>query len=261
MSCKSLIPSFVLLASTILCAQNGPQRDPQALALLSQVLSNSGGSSAIAAITDFTETGTITYSWANTAVPGTTTIKSRGMSQFRIDSQVPGGVWSAVVSNGAGVLNLPDGTSAAVAYQNTLNSGNLTLPIVAVYAAVQDTTVTVIDDGLVALGNGQAHQITVQQNLSSTADPSGQLSKDTKRDYFFDPSSLQLLQIQDIIPRNGLIGSGGVQHILSFSNYQVFNGISAPLGVTESADGQSTWSMSLSSVVFNTGLSDSDFQF
>ena len=55
--------------------------------------------------------------------------------------------------------------------------------------------------------------------------------------------------------------SGSIQHIIGFSNYQVSNGILFPLSIAESVDGQSTWSLALTSVTFNTGLSDSDFQF
>jgi hypothetical protein len=210
---------------------------------------------------DFTATGSITYSWANTSVQGNATIKSRGATQFRIDSQVPGGTWSMIVSNGTGVLNLPDGTGSTIAYQNTLNVGNLTLPIIPIYTATQDTTVTIIDDGVVPLGSGQAHQITIQQNLPATTDPTGRFSTDTKRDYFFDPSSFQLLQVQDTVPSNNAAVSGGIQHVIGFSNYQVSNGILVPFSISESVNGQTTWSLGLASIAFNTGLTDSDFQF
>jgi hypothetical protein len=223
------------------------------------VLAAAGGNRAVGAIKDFTASGSITYSWANATVPGTATIKSRGKAQFRLDSQVPGGTWSMVVSNGAGILNLPDGTNMPIAYQNTHNVGNLTLPIVSIYTAFQDPTITVIDDGVVRFGSGQARQITIQQTLSS--DSRGQFSKDSKRDYFFDPSSSQLLQVQDtVFPTNDVV-HGGMQHILGFSNYRVFNGVSAPSSIVESISGQTTWNISITAITFNTGLTDADFRF
>jgi len=250
--------ALLLFASSALC-QETPQRDASALSLLSQALTAAGGS-AIANVTDFTANGSITYSWGD-PVQGTATIKSRGLTQFRLDSQVPDGTWSFIVSNGAGVLNLPNGTSSSVPYQGTLNAGSLTMPIILISAAVGDTSVTVIDDGLVPLGSGQARQITVQQNLSTTSDPNGLLSKTTKRDYFFDPSSFLLLQVQDTVyPFNDAV-NGGVQRIIGMSNYQASNGVTVPFSISVSLDGQTLWSIQLTSINFNTGLSDSDFQF
>jgi outer membrane lipoprotein-sorting protein len=246
---------------TLTGQQSKPQRDSSALSFLSQALGVSGGSAAIAGIADFTASGSITYSWGSESVQGSATIKGRGAEQFRIDSQVPDGTSSMIVSNGAGVLNLPDGTGNAIGYQNALNVGNLTLPIIAIYTATVDTSVSTIDDGVVPLGSGQAHQITIQQNLPSTIDPTGQLSTNTKRDYFFDPSSLQLLQVHDTVASNNAAVNNGLQHIIGFSNYQMSNGILVPLSVSESVNGQTTWSVALTSVTFNTGLADSDFQF
>jgi hypothetical protein len=256
--------SFMMCFGTAvtLLGQHGPQRDASALSFLSQVLNASGGSAAISGISDFTANGSITFSWGDASVQGTATVKSRGAAQFRVDSQVPGGTWSMIVSNGVGVLNLPDGTSGGIASQNTLNTGNLTLPLLAVFGAVQDPTVTIIDDGVVSLGSGQAHQVTIQQHLPSSSDPTGQLSTDTKRDYFFDPASFQLLQVQDTLHARISPGANnGVQHVIGFSNYQSINGISVPFSIGESVAGQSTWSISLISITFNTGLTDSDFQF
>lgn len=248
-------------ASMVVEAQSTPRRDAQALSFLTQAIAGAGGSSVISAITDFTATGSITYSWDNSSVQGDATIKSRGLTQFRLDSQVPDGTWSMIVSNGAGVLKLPDGTSNAIAYHNVLNAGSLTLPIIPIAAALQDTTITVIDDGVVPLGNGQAHQITIQQNLPSATGSTNQFSIDTKRDYFFDPSSFVLLQVQDTVHPDGDAMNGGVQHIIGFSNYQIYGGVLAPLSIADSVGGQSIWSIQMTGITFNTGLSDSDFQF
>ena len=250
----------VLFCTTTGLCQSNPQRDASALSFLSQALTAAGGSAAIAGVTDFTANGSITYSWGD-PVQGTTTIKSRGLTQFRLDSEVPDGTWSFIVNNGAGVLNLPNGTSSAVPYQGTLNADSLTLPIILISAAVGDTSVTVIDGGLVPLGNGQARQITIQQNLSASIDPNGQLSTTTKRDYFFDPVSSLLLQVQDTVYPNNDVVNGGVPRIIGFSGYQMSNGIYVPFSISVSLDGQTLWSIQLTSINFNSGLSDSDFQF
>ena len=257
--CACLLLLLISVAST--AQQATPRRDATALTFVSRVLTVAGGGTVVGAIADFSASGSIAYSWGAASVYGSATIKSRGAGQFRIDSQVPGGTLSMVVSNGTGALSLPDGMRSTIAHQDTLNVGNLTLPIICIYAAIQDTTVTIIDDGVVPLGSGQARKITIQQNFPEKIDPTHSLSADTKKDYFFDPSSFRLLQVRDTVPSRNYAVSGSIQHIIGFSNYQISNGILFPLSIAESVDGQSTWSLALTSVTFNTGLSDSDFQF
>lgn len=149
----------------------------------------------------------------------------------------------------------PDGTSTPVAFQNLLNAGSLTWPIFKVNNALSDQTTTVIDLGLVKLGNVQARQIQIQQNSAGT------LSKNTQTNYFFDPTSFLILRTQDAAHPDDDAVNGGTKHILDFNNYQNVNGLLAAFGISQSLGGQQTWSVQLSSLAFNTGLSDSDFQF
>jgi hypothetical protein len=257
-ACAGLLLLLISIAST---AQQGtPRRDATALTFMTQVLRAAGGSSVVGTITDFTASGSITYSWGTASVQGSATIKSRGAEQFRLESQVPDGTWLMVVNNGAGMLKLPDGTGSPIAYPSTVNVGNLTFPMIPIYAATRDTTVTIIDGGVVPLGSGYARQITIRPKHPSTLDPKGQFSTDAKRDYFFDPSSFHLLQVRDTVPSNNGGVNKGAQHVLGFSNYQISNGIVVPFSISESVNGQTTWSIGLTSMTFNTGLTDSDFQ-
>jgi hypothetical protein len=231
------------------------QRDKTALVFLGQVILKAGGSALITAVQDFTAQGTITHYWGESPEQGELTIKSRGSSQFRLDSNLPEGTWSFVANNGNGKQLFPDGTSTQVAFQNLLNAGSLTWPILKVNAALLDPTSTILDVGVVQLGNGQARQIQVQQNSA------GMLSKNTKTDYFFDSVSYLILRTQDIAHPNDDALNGGTKHLLDFTNYQNINGLLIPFAISQSIAGQQTWSVQLSSVSFNTGLSDSDFQF
>src|ERR1700694_1891739 len=108
--CHSLtvILAFVLSSSLLLptAAQQSPtlstqsvQRDPQALTILSQALSAAGGVASIAGLRDVTATGTITYFWADQQVPGSVTLKGRGLAQFRLDAILAAGPRSFVVNN------------------------------------------------------------------------------------------------------------------------------------------------------------------
>lgn len=236
-----------------------PQRDPSALAFLAQVVSVSGGEANLTAIADYRAVGTITHAWNNKTKQGQLTVKSRGFGQFRIDSVLSQGTWSLIVNNGAAEIAFPDGTTAPIAGQNQMNFGWLTWPILNANAAMQDQTTVVIDEGLVPFGSGQARQIRIQQTLA--ADPTGALSKLTQRDYFFDPATFLLLRVQDSLYPDNAIASGALTHEIDFGNYQTVNGLTIPFLVTETVSGNQTWQLQLSSIGFNTGLTDSDFVF
>ncbi len=94
-----LIPSGAQQTAT---QQSNPsvQRDAQAISILSQAVNAVGGHATVAGIQDFTATGTITYSWAGEAVPGTVTVYGKGVHQFRMDANVSGGTQSLTVNFG-----------------------------------------------------------------------------------------------------------------------------------------------------------------
>jgi hypothetical protein len=245
----------ILLVCSFATAQ---QRDPSAIAFLNRAVTAAGGSTAISAIQDFTAQGTMTYFWSNQE-QGQSTIKSRGLSQFRIDTALPEGTWSYIVNNAAGEFALPNGPVIALAGHNTFNAGALTLPICTINAATLDSTATIIDMGTVKFGSAVVRQIRIQRSLPG--DTNGSLSKLTRRDFFFDPTSSLLVEIQDAVHPPADAVNGTLLHVLDFGNYQKINGIVVPFSVTETLNGQQTWTVQLSSLVFNTGLSDADFQF
>jgi hypothetical protein len=259
--CRVLLSSLKTLSHAtlvLICfavSVSAQQRDASAIAFLSQAVNAAGGGNAITAVQDFTAQGSITHYWGENPERGELTIKSRGSSQFRIDSVLAEGTWSFVANNGDGEQLFPDGTSTPVALQNLLNAGSLTWPIFKVNNALSDQTTTIIDIGVAQFGSGKARHIQIQQNSA------GVLSKNTKTDYFFDPSSFLILRAQDIAHPDNDAVNGGAPNILDFSNYQNVNGLLAPFAVSQSVAGQQTWSVQLSSLAFNTGLSDSDFQF
>jgi hypothetical protein len=250
--------SFVLACVVSAAAQNA-QRDPSAMGFLTQAVSAAGGSGSISAVQDFTAQGTITHYWDDSPEQGQLTVKSLGPSQFRIDSAVSEGTWSSITNNSLGEISLPDGTTVSLPPHNLLNNGNLTLPIVKVNAALLDQTQSIVDMGLVQFGSGQARQIGIQQNLQN--DPTRALSKLTRMDYFFDSSSFLLLRVRYVVHPNTDMTVGANRVVLDFGSYQNVNGIVAPFSIKQAIAGQQIWAMQLSSLAFNTGLSDSDFQF
>lgn len=249
--------TLVILVAAVGCPsfaqQTSPSRATSAISFLTQAVTAAGGSATIAAIQDFTAEGSITHNWADNPEQGQLTIKSRGAGQFRLDSQVSEGTWSYILNNGAAQLTLPDGSIYPIAYHNALNSGALTWPTARLSAALLDPTVSVIDLGLVQIGNTQARGIRTIR--------SGPFAGFTQTDYFLDPTHFIVLRFQDQVhPDNDAI-NGATLRQLDFSNYQQVNGVLVPFSVAQSVAGQTVWTIQLTSVVFNSGLSDSDFQF
>lgn len=254
--CTGLAMCVVINCSFFAAAQ---QRDATAISFLNQAVTAAGGSSAISAIQDFTSQGTITHFWDDNPEQGQLTVKALGSGEFRIDSVLPEGTWSSIMANGVGELKLPDGTTQSLSPHNVVNMDDLTLPIVKVNAALLDQTQSIVDMGVVQFGSNQAREIGIQQNLRN--DPSGVRSKLTRRYYFFDPSSLLLLRVQDITHPRDDMANGAGKATTDFANYQTVSGIQVPFSITEKVAGQQMWTMQLTSVAFNTGLSDVDFQF
>ncbi len=243
-------------STSISSSQATPQRDPSAIAFLTQAVSMAGGSSAIRAVQDFTAQGSITHYWNDNPEQGQATVKARGLSQFRVDSTLQEGTWSVVINNGNGELFLTDGSTKSIAYHNTLNTGSMTWPIAKINAALMDPTTTIVDLGVVQFGSSQARKIGIQQYVQ----PDDSFSKLTRREYFFDSSSYLLLRVQDIVHPEDDMVNGSVQRVLDFGNYQVSNGLLVPFAIRQSIAGQQIWAIQLNSIVFNSGLADSDFQ-
>src|ERR1700722_10393635 len=92
------------LALSVVHAQSigttAPPQDPQAVAILNQVVTANGGTQAIGAVTDYTATGNITFT-ATQQIQGTVTIQGLIIgSEFRIDAILPAGTRSWVVDQG-----------------------------------------------------------------------------------------------------------------------------------------------------------------
>lgn len=253
----------LLVISVSLLAQQTTttlQRDPQALAILSQVLSAAGGANALTAIQDFTASGQVTFYWAGEAVQGSVTVQCRGLNQFRLEATLPDGVHSWIVSKGSALEKHPDGSMTPMPFENTLKPASITLPLTQLAAALQDASMSITYIGLVTHDGQQAHDIRLQKVLPATSDPYGVQSKITRADFFIDPNTFSILSVQDMAYRRDN-EPGESPHEMQFSDNQSTSGILVPFSITELIGGQQTVSIQLSQITFNSGLTDADFTF
>lgn len=257
--------SLVSILPASLLAQQGvqtpplPARDQQAVSVLTQSLLAAGGLPAIAAVLDFKATGNATYFWAGQDVTGTTTIKGRGTTQFRIDSILSDGNYTLLVSNESGEMKDIRGRKTPITFANAVNKGNLIFPLAEIANRLQDATVGVTYVGLVAFNGQQVHQIRTRRILTSDTGSGQIINTLTTRDFFIDPQTFQVVATLDQgHPTNK--AQPDFPHQMLFSDYRAVNGIFVPFSITERISGQTTWTIHLSQISFNNGLEDTDFQ-
>jgi hypothetical protein len=247
----------VLAQGTSTPAQSPPQRDQQALAVLTQTITAAGGQQLLASIQDFTEIGTVTYAWDSQAVRNVT-VKGRGLHQLKIDADLPDGQRTAVVSNDGGSLTESNGTTRLISQQSANDLGSLSIPYIPLIAAMQDPTRSIIYGGLVTHNGVSVYDIRLRRVYTKQEDATGNRGVRETRDFYIDPNTFLVTSIADEIHAGGP-NDNGIPHEILYSNYQSENGIAMPLTISETAWNVTGFTMQLSQVEFNSGLSDSDF--
>jgi len=242
-------------------SQPTPERDQQALTVLTQSLNAAGGVSALTAIQDYKATGTATYYWAGKEVTGTTTVQGRGVAQFRIDSTLSAGNYSMVISNGSGQVTDAQGKITQIPYHNTVTLTNLSFPLVEMAIRLQDSSYNITYVGLVTKDGHQFHQIRTNKILpTNNVLLAQQIFRLTTRDFLIDPQSFQVFAVMDMVHPNNNANLSTPREVL-FSSYTTTNNVSVPMSITEKVGGQQTWAIQLSQINFNVGLNDSTFAF
>lgn len=234
------------------------QRDPQAVAVLTQVVNAAGGATALAAVQDFTASGTIIFNWAGNQVQGSVTAKGKGLHEFRMDANVPGGTQSLVVNGYAGAFTPLNSQKILLPSWTAITSGSLTFPAARIANALADSSTTVIYVGLVTWNGSQVCQVHVAPVVDPALNPNG-FSALGAFDLYIDSASYRVLGLSETIWWNGN-SAQAYQHELTFSNYTSTNGLLVAFAITEKFGGQQTWTLQLSAINFNTGLTDADFQ-
>lgn len=247
----------LLFFASVVFAQNNVTQDAQAVSLMNACIAASGGAQIISAVQDFTGSGTATFNWDQpTQAPST--VKGRVANQFRVDSTVGGTTRSWAVLNGSGILADIDDSRTVLNQQTAYSLRNMSLPVLDFLAALSDQYASISYVGLVSSDQGQAHQIHIQEQYPPSMDPTGSLSAALSRDYFVDPSSYLIVETKD--NQSAGVASTLYSHSVLFSGFTAVNGITAPLSITEVVNGQQTWTLQLTTITFNVGLTDIDFQ-
>ena len=257
--------SCFLLSAVCLCSfipgtahsQSSPQRDQQALTMLTQTVAAGGGQQLLTSIQDFTETGTITYYWAD-QVTGNVTVKGRGLHQLKIEADLPDGKQTGVISGDGGSLTEMNGETFPILRQSANDLGSFTVPYLPLIASALDSSTSIIYVGLVTHNGATSYDIRVQKIYTQQQDPAGARGTREARDFYIDPKTFLISEISDRIYFGGP-NDEGISHQILYSNYQAENGIMVPLTVQENAQNAPASQLTFNQITFNSGLADSDF--
>ncbi len=226
-------------------------QDPQAVSVLNQAVAVAGGTAAIKAVTDYTGTGTITYHFAKD-LQGTVTVRGSGLGKFRLDAILPTGMRSESV-NGPITIKTEDGGVTQLPLHAPMNPTRLVLPYKLIAVAVNSPGFNIFYKGLVDLDGRSAHDVQLVRVLPGGNDPTGIILEYSTIDFFVDPSTLEVLMMQDVVRKN-------LFRQVRYSDYRLVNGVLVPFSISEHGGEQPAWEMNLSQIIFNSGLQDSDFQ-
>lgn len=227
-------------------------KDPQAVTLATQVLAAAGGVTAVTAITDYTATGNITYHWGDD-VQGTVTVRGEGFGPLRIDAYLPSGVRSESILNGLTTTKAEDGGTLQRHTQSPINPSRLVLPYILLRPALTSPGYNLLYKSAVQVGIQSLQDIQLQRVLP-VSNQTSSLAAYFTVDYFIDPSTFQVVMMQDQVVPNHTIRQ------IHYANYTKASGVLVPFSISVQHSGQSTWAIQLSNISFNTGLQDTDFQ-
>lgn len=233
------------------------QRDPQALTVLSQALASSGGLSTLSAIQDYTESGTITYSWAGKPESGSVTIYGRNLSAFRMDSSLPSGTQSLVAINGAAKFVRADGTSIFLPPYTLTSQGPIGFPLAIAISALGSASVAMSYVEQTTWNGIPVDHVKITQPADPTL-PASDFSTLATYELFLSTTSHQLVGLSETVHSDQDVKRTYTRELI-FSNYSLVNGVSIPFALEERIGQVQTWTIKLSSVTFNSGLTDSVF--
>jgi hypothetical protein len=241
-------------------SQREVKRDPQALALLSEVVSSGGGIGAIKAIDDFRSSGNITLEQSGKEIHGTFLIKARGaLNQLRLEIDTAPGREVLTIDGTAMSRKQPDGKLRQIQNQHTDNIGSTINPLPQLASALTDADTSVTDLGTFETDGPTLRRIAIQKILPRKEDIVGSLSNLTKREFDIDSQTLRVVSINELLPLDGHL-LPTIKHRIIFGDYRPISGVLFPYTATEFISDQKLSTMALQEVQVNIGVQDSDFR-
>ena len=245
------IPVFAQQTSTAITSSPA-LKDPQAVSVLNQAINAAGGTTAIAAITDYSAIGKIIYN-NNANEQGSVMLRGLGLIAFRLDANLPPGVRSLTISEGQTSQKSEDGAISHLFIQAPMFPGSFVLPCLLLANALESSTFSVSYQGLVQVDGHSAHEIQVQRQIPQGISAPGVLTVFFTKELFIDASTSQVVMTREISGRHRVIRQ------IHYSDYRSTGGLMLPFGISEEYGNRQTLAISLDQITCNSGLQVSSF--
>lgn len=233
------------------------RRDRQALTILGQALSASGGLSAVAAMRDYTASGRVTFRW-DQVIDGEISITERS-SDIRIDASLPNGSRSWYILNNYGREKDVDGNINILGANQVASIKSWTFPLFQIGRALSDASVNVSYLGSATRLGHQTFGVRIEVLPLHPLDRGG---KTASRDFYFDSKTFLVVATEDFALMSGT--GPNVRHQVQFSDYRNVQGLAVPFqivdAVTDLVDPQVLATIVFDHVSFNAGYPDTQFQ-
>jgi hypothetical protein len=209
-------------------------------------------------------TGTAAWNLGSDLETGTFTLLVRGFGESRIDLNLTNGTRSEIRDNSQGYpqgeWTTPDGATHYFPLHNCWTDASWLFPgLSSLGAALSNPNVVLSYVGLEILGG------TSVQHIRSTvlvpnqrASETGLIQQLSTMDFYVDSTSYLPTAVAFNIRDNDNADRNVPTEIL-FANYQTFNGILVPTRIQKALNGQVVLDLTITSAVFNSGLTASDF--
>lgn len=229
------------------------QRDPTAIAILQK----SVASMAANAPSDSSATGTVTITEGSTTENGTISIQTLGTNDTAETINLPDGERAVIYSYGdAKEINGTASFNPVLELIVVDQCADFPLPFLSAMLANSDEAIHYI--GQETLNGSSVQHIQVWNTFTSRPDIQ-KLAPLSTRDIWIDSTSN--LPVKMTYTRH--FGRGAAPAIpveLDFSGYTSVNGVLYPFQISKSYNGTPWQTITIQQVLFNTGLTDSQFQ-
>lgn len=229
-----------------------PASDPQAVAVMQRSLQAMGGIPP----SDSSASGTVQLVGGSQSLSGTIQILTKGVAQTLELVTTDLGEQSTVFSNGS-ASETTNGTITTLSLEIAVTSQSCYFPLPLFTQLANDVDTRIAFVGAETLNGSQTYHLRMWDSFASQPDYQD-LASLTTRDIWIDTTSALPLKISFVRkPAHGAVAGTAVEVLLT--NYQTFGGLLYPTSIRTSRSGVPWANISIQSVSFNNGLTDSNF--
>lgn len=244
-----LLPSILFSVSV---AAQPPQRDPQAIAVLSHALAAMGGTVPA----DSVATGTVEVTAGSRRETGTVRILTRSVDQTAEFSVISSQRLGLVYSRGR-AAEVRGSSVRPIQRELAVRSEGHSFPLVVIARSLNDPTVALQYVGLESIEGAAAHHLRTWRTFPGNP-RLAHLGELSRRDLWIDAAGGNLRKLQFDRRASRAFPPGPGVEIL-FSDYRRVNGLLYPFLIQQSINAEPAATITIQSVAFATGLSDADF--